>query len=274
MKDKCNLLFIRFNGIITLAVVLLIAGVVFAVSQGIFSRIVFLFAVDAAIIVFGYFFGLARTLVLTAAVVSAYGISLFCGNGTYDIKDFFWVFVFAVSGYGAGKLSEETGKMFTGFKQKYEYVKKYGVLDEETGFTNCRRFSENVGQEIGRHCRYGMPMTVMVLRICRYRELSRLYGEEGRRKIILAMVSGIEKTLRTEDRKARLGEDTFALLLVNTGKDGAETVKKRLRKKIDKSLLETEEKVIPFEYRTGIALPLTGEETGEDLLQKALGDIK
>lgn len=281
MKSKSRFSLIQLNELFVLTMMLVIMTFVFLSYRFIPLRVYLLFTINIVIFMACSALGASRGFLLGMLAAFFYGMFLiyevaFLGTALCGFSDYFWLFSFSVSAWAAGRLVEETDAFIRNLQAEYDYVKKHGVLDEETGFSNSRRFAENLRQEKGRHERYGTPFTLMMIKLLHYPEISRDYGEKGRRKIIGIVSSGIEKVLRVEDKKARLGGDVFGIILVNTDTEKAYLVRERLHEAIKTSdfELDGENKNMEFHYRIGIAEVGDVLEDYQELVRLAEKDME
>jgi len=102
---------------------------------------------------------------------------------------------------------------------EYEEFKKLqlsAVTDPLTGLYNRRLFSESFEKELNRARRYGLPLSIVILDLHRFKEVNDRYGHPRGDEVLRAAASTLQKALRTSDSAFRIGGDEFALLLPQT----------------------------------------------------------
>jgi len=102
---------------------------------------------------------------------------------------------------------------------EYEEFKKLqlsAVTDPLTGLYNRRLFSESFEKELNRARRYGLPLSIVMLDLHRFKEVNDKYGHPRGDDVLRAAASTLQKALRTSDSAFRIGGDEFALLLPQT----------------------------------------------------------
>ena len=102
---------------------------------------------------------------------------------------------------------------------EYEEFKKLqlsAVTDPLTGLYNRRLFSESFEKELNRARRYGLPLSIVLLDLHRFKEVNDKYGHPRGDEVLRAAATTLQKALRTSDSAFRIGGDEFALLLPQT----------------------------------------------------------
>jgi diguanylate cyclase (GGDEF)-like protein len=90
------------------------------------------------------------------------------------------------------------------------------VTDPLTGLYNRRLFTESFEKELNRARRYGLPLSIVILDLRRFKEVNDKYGHPRGDDVLRAVASTLQKTMRTSDSAFRIGGDEFALLLPQT----------------------------------------------------------
>ena len=102
---------------------------------------------------------------------------------------------------------------------EYEEFKKLqlsAVTDALTGLYNRRLFTESFEKELNRARRYGLPLSLVILDLHRFKEVNDKYGHPRGDDVLRAAATTLQKALRTSDSAFRIGGDEFALLLPQT----------------------------------------------------------
>ncbi|HTZ33140.1 MAG TPA: diguanylate cyclase [Methylomirabilota bacterium] len=102
---------------------------------------------------------------------------------------------------------------------EYDEFKKLqlsAVTDPLTGLYNRRLFAESFEKELNRARRYGLPLSIVILDLHRFKEVNDKYGHPRGDEVLRAAATTLRKALRTSDSAFRIGGDEFALLLPQT----------------------------------------------------------
>jgi diguanylate cyclase (GGDEF)-like protein len=102
---------------------------------------------------------------------------------------------------------------------EYDQFKKLqlsAVTDPLTGLYNRRLFSESFEKELNRARRYGLPLSIVMLDLHRFKEVNDTYGHPRGDEVLRAVAKTLQKALRTSDSAFRIGGDEFVLLLPQT----------------------------------------------------------
>jgi diguanylate cyclase (GGDEF)-like protein len=99
---------------------------------------------------------------------------------------------------------------------EFKKLQVNAVTDPLTGLYNRRLFSESFEKELNRARRYGLPLSIVILDLHRFKEVNDKYGHPRGDDVLRAAASTLQKALRTSDSAFRIGGDEFALLLPQT----------------------------------------------------------
>jgi diguanylate cyclase (GGDEF)-like protein len=106
------------------------------------------------------------------------------------------------------------------------------VTDPLTGLANRRRFTSQLAAEAGRRARTGSPVAVITADLDDFKQVNDRYGHEAGDDVLRAFANVLRSTVREVDVAARLGGEEFAVLLPETGGEGAEVIADRLRTRL------------------------------------------
>jgi diguanylate cyclase (GGDEF)-like protein len=142
--------------------------------------------------------------------------------------------------------------------------------DQLTGtLLTLRAFRTQLALDVSRAHRYGRPLTVLVADIKNFKGINHDHGYEVGDMVLIAVAAEIDRCTRVHDLACRMGGDEFALLLPETGRQGAELLATRLHQ-AGKSLAAGP--VESIELTTGIATLEEGQEA-EALLEAAAAGL-
>jgi diguanylate cyclase (GGDEF)-like protein len=115
------------------------------------------------------------------------------------------------------------------FKAYLDVCEEAAFTDHLTGLANRRRFERQLDREVSRVLRYEHPFSLLMLDIDRFKDLNDNYGHDAGDEAIRRIARVLREGTRGIDLAARIGGEEFAVLLVETRKDGALEVAERLR---------------------------------------------
>lgn len=142
--------------------------------------------------------------------------------------------------------------------------------DQLTGtLLTLRAFRAQLSLDVSRAHRYGRPLTVLVTDIKNFKGINHDYGYEVGDTVLIAVAAEIDRCTRVHDLACRMGGDEFALLLPETGRQGADLLAARL-KKAGASIAAGP--VASIELTVGIATLEEGQEP-EALLEAAAAGL-
>lgn len=115
------------------------------------------------------------------------------------------------------------------FKAYLDVCEEAAFTDHLTGLANRRRFERQLEREVGRVERFGHPFTLLMVDIDNFKNLNDSFGHDIGDDAIRRLSKVLREGTRGIDLAARIGGEEFAVLLVETSKDGGLEVAERLR---------------------------------------------
>ena len=100
-------------------------------------------------------------------------------------------------------------------------VRLLSLTDELTGLPNRRAFLRRMEDEVGRVKRYGVPVSVTIIDLDGFKAINDLRGHAGGDAVLRGYAEQILSVFRHHDMVARYGGEEFAVVLPNTGREGA-----------------------------------------------------
>ena len=152
------------------------------------------------------------------------------------------------------------------FKAYLDVCEEAAFTDHLTGLANRRRFERQLDREVARMARFGHPFSLLMLDIDSFKNLNDSYGHDAGDEAIRRLSRVLREGTRGIDLAARIGGEEFAILLVETKKEGGLEVAERLRMAI-KALEIPRAGHITGSF--GVAECPTDAQTSADILKAA-----
>jgi diguanylate cyclase (GGDEF)-like protein len=114
----------------------------------------------------------------------------------------------------------------------HDVVQWQAITDELTGLVNRRRFLDALHSEITRGRRLGGQLSVVLADLDGFKLVNDRFGHHAGDEVLIAFAELLKAHGRDGDVAARLGGEEFAILLPETGLDGASAVADRLRRSL------------------------------------------
>jgi len=106
------------------------------------------------------------------------------------------------------------------------------VTDDLTQLYNSRYLSQVLRRETKRASRSGRPLSLLFVDLDGFKSINDTHGHLFGSRALVEAASVIRASARETDMVARFGGDEFALILPDTGSDGAVSVGERVRERI------------------------------------------
>jgi len=107
------------------------------------------------------------------------------------------------------------------------------VTDDLTGLYNSRYLNLVLRRESKRASRSGRPLSLLFLDLDGFKQVNDTHGHLAGSKALVEAAAIIRGSARETDVAARFGGDEFAVILPDTGRDGAVSVAERIRDRIN-----------------------------------------
>ncbi|WP_375322651.1 GGDEF domain-containing protein [Aliivibrio logei] len=102
-----------------------------------------------------------------------------------------------------------------------EKLREQAISDPLTGLYNRRYYEETINQEIMRAHRHKQEMSILMLDLDHFKRFNDNYGHDAGDYVLKTIGSLLLNTMRGEDTICRLGGEELAIILPNTGAEGA-----------------------------------------------------
>lgn len=141
--------------------------------------------------------------------------------------------------------------------------------DPLTGVANRRHFIERVEIEIQRARRENTPLALLMMDLDHFKCINDTWGHASGDTVLRNFTDLIGDLSRTSDLLARLGGEEFALLLPNTGLEGALEVALRILDVVRQQSIDTGTGTICYSTCIGAAILGPQESSYEPFLKRA-----
>jgi diguanylate cyclase (GGDEF)-like protein len=155
-------------------------------------------------------------------------------------------------------------------QQQIQMLRRQATHDGLTQLMNYQFFQETLGREIARARRSGMPLTIIMADIDRFKAVNDTHGHPAGDLAIQTVAEVMRSGLRDTDSIARYGGEEFSMILFNIQPQDAIIVADRIRQKISETIIAFDKRSFQLTMSFGIATLQPDENsTKEDLISRA-----
>lgn len=162
-------------------------------------------------------------------------------------------------------------------KEYHAKLFNYAVRDSHTGLYN-KRFIVNELENISRVAkRSGRAFSIIILDIDNFKAINDLYGHLAGDEYLKSIAALFSQLLREQDIAGRIGGEEFLIILPETNIDGAFQLAVRIRKNVEKLVLNFRRNEIKTTISAGVCqYESTIQDIGEllDIADQALYETK
>lgn len=142
--------------------------------------------------------------------------------------------------------------------------------DELTDLFNHRYFQEVVESELARAKRYGHELSLLFFDIDYFKQINDNFGHLAGDHVLQQVAARLRQSMRASDTLVRYGGDEFAVIMPETGGNGAEILAERIRRDIEELRITVDEAQLRVTVSLGgAAVGGTGEMVDKLHLVKA-----
>jgi diguanylate cyclase (GGDEF)-like protein len=152
-----------------------------------------------------------------------------------------------------------------------ERLRNLSIRDGLTELYNHRHIMETVGAEFERACRYGSPMSLMMLDIDHFKRVNDQHGHQTGDVVLRDVARLLTGALRSVDAVGRYGGEEFLVVLPHTGYDETRRTAERLRRLVGDHAFRSSDKDLCVTISVGVASYPHGDDvrSASDLLRVA-----
>ena len=155
-------------------------------------------------------------------------------------------------------------------KQAQAALERLATIDTLTGLANRRYFLELAERAFYQAQRYNRPLSVVMIDVDNFKHINDTFGHAAGDQVLASLASRMQQVLRRSDILGRYGGDEFAVVLPETGQEGARRMTERLRAAVahTNQMLSTVDVPVSLSVGVSSSFGLTGV-TLDQLLQRA-----
>lgn len=135
----------------------------------------------------------------------------------------------AVDIAGLKEAQNELSEAYALLALKSVELEKASITDALTGLFNRRRLDQTFDHELGRACRYGHPLSLILIDLDRFKAVNDTHGHQMGDQVLQDVSAILRHGIRSADTVGRWGGEEFLIICPETDLDGAMAVAEKLR---------------------------------------------
>jgi len=151
----------------------------------------------------------------------------------------------------------------------YETVERLSVTDSLTGLYVRRYFFERFNEELQRSKSYKLNFAFVMIDIDNFKICNDTYGHLVGDVVVKDSARIMKENVREIDLVARYGGEEFALVLPETGREGAKYAAERIRKRIAEHVFKAYDEKLKVSISAGVAIYPDDADNAMELVEKA-----
>ena len=116
--------------------------------------------------------------------------------------------------------------------RRHERIAQEALTDPLTGLWNRRHMADTLDREVSRALRFGHEISLIILDVDDFKRINDRLGHLQGDLVLETVADLVKDATRDIDVAARYGGDELALILVETGSEGATILAERLRERV------------------------------------------
>ncbi len=151
-----------------------------------------------------------------------------------------------------------------------EALRRMATRDQLTGLFNRREFERILAEEEERSRRFGHPLSLLMIDIDRFKWINDTHGHPVGDAVLREVARRLGEEVRSVDRVARFGGEEFAVVLMETEREAAFEMARRLCAAVEREpVLVNETLPLNVTVSAGAASLPVDAQTGEALVAAA-----
>lgn len=138
-------------------------------------------------------------------------------------------------------------------------LREASTHDALTGLPNRRLMTERLKEETERHLRNGLPFSIAMLDIDRFKLINDHYGHDTGDNVLIQVASVLNTEIREHDLCGRWGGEEFLVLLPETDQTTARYVMERLRYAVEQLSVQARTTAVSVTASIGLAEHHSGD---------------
>ncbi len=156
----------------------------------------------------------------------------------------------------------------------HQDVQRMAVTDGLTGLGNYRHYTQTATREVERAARFGRPMALLLLDLDLFKAVNDTHGHQRGDAVLVELAARVRGEVRDVDTVARYGGEEIAVVLPETGADGAAHAAERICDAVRRRPFgEPGEVPLPITVSIGVAVFPADGATPAALLRAADGAL-
>jgi diguanylate cyclase (GGDEF)-like protein len=170
---------------------------------------------------------------------------------------------------------QRTQKALQASEATNKQLEEFSPLDTLTGLINQRAFHNHIEEKLSFAQRHGSGLALILLQVQKYKVLFLRCGKQTAEEILRHMAQLLTSGRRREDILARIGLDSFGILLPSSSPAGAHQVAENLHAAIQQHSFTVNGQPIPVAVSLAIAAPTRASQIRAiDLLDEAAAQLR
>jgi two-component system, cell cycle response regulator len=153
--------------------------------------------------------------------------------------------------------------------QYHEEIYRLTIMDGLTQIYNARYLYEALEREIIRGRRHERDLAIIMFDIDHFKRINDVHGHLAGDFVLKELARLVQQRIRRDEVFARYGGEEFAIILPETGLDGAASLAETLRQKVEEHVFQFQADTIRVTISIGAAVLSEADKTANELIKRA-----